>query len=146
MQDNFAPEPAAVRFAVAALELLDPRIAQLRAGRALIIEATLDSPNQVLYAQERKAKNELSAQLKADGVDYTERMNELDQVTYPPPWRSSSIRRTRPTSSPHPGWLLFEPRPKSIVRDMYERAMGFNDFVQYYSLERAGGRASALPL
>ena len=33
----------------------------------------------------------------------------------------------------------FEPRPKSIVRDMYERAMGFNDFVQYYSLERAEG-------
>ncbi len=58
---------------------------QLRAGRALLIEATLDSPDQVLYAQERKAKNELSAQLRADGVDYTERMNELDKVTYPQP-------------------------------------------------------------
>lgn len=139
LQDNFALNQPLSAFAVAALELLDPESPSYALDALSLIEATLDSPNQVLYAQERKAKNELSAQLKADGVDYTERMNELDKVTYPQPL-AELIDQAYTTYKQSAPWVArFEPRPKSIVRDMYERAMGFNDFVQYYSLERAEG-------
>ena len=72
-------------------------------------------------------------------MDYTERMNELDKVTYPQPL-AELIDQAYTTYKQSAPWVArFEPRPKSIVRDMYERAMGFNDFVQYYSLERAEG-------
>ena len=139
LQDNFALNQPLSAFAVAALELLDPESPSYALDVLSLIEATLDSPNQVLYAQERKAKNELSAQLKADGVDYTERMNELDKITYPQPL-AELIDQAYTTYKQSAPWVArFEPRPKSIVRDMYERAMGFNDFVQYYSLERAEG-------
>ena len=139
LQDNFALNQPLSAFAVAALELLDPESPSYALDALSLIEATLESPNQVLYAQERKAKNELSAQLKADGVDYTERMNELDKVTYPQPL-AELIDQAYTTYKQSAPWVArFEPRPKSIVRDMYERAMGFNDFVQYYSLERAEG-------
>ncbi len=68
---------------MAAIELLDPDSPNYALDVLSLIEATLEPPHLVLYAQERKAKNELSAQLKADGVEYNERMYELDQVTYP---------------------------------------------------------------
>lgn len=139
LQRNFALNQPLSAFALAALELLDPASPDYALDAISLIEATLDSPNLVLYAQERKAKNELAAELKADGVDYAERMAELDKVEYPQPL-ADLIEQAYTTYRQSAPWIArFEPRPKSIVRDMYERAMGFNDFVQYYALERGEG-------
>ena len=139
LQDNFALNQPLSAFAVAAIELLDPESPNYALDVLSLIEATLEPPHLVLYAQERKAKNELSAQLKADGVEYNERMYELDQVTYPQPL-TELIEQAYTTYQQSAPWVArFEPHPKSVVRDMYERAMGFNDFVQYYALERGEG-------
>ena len=139
LQDNFALNQPLSAFAVAAIELLDPDSSSYALDVLSLIEATLEPPHLVLYAQERKAKNELSAQLKADGVEYNERMYELDQVTYPQPL-AELIEQAYSTYQQSAPWVArFEPHPKSVVRDMYERAMGFNDFVQYYALERGEG-------
>ena len=139
LQDNFALNQPLSAFAVAAIELLDPDSPSYALDVLSLIEATLEPPHLVLYAQERKAKNELSAQLKADGVEYNERMYELDRVTYPQPL-AELIEQAYTTYQQSAPWVArFEPHPKSVVRDMYERAMGFNDFVQYYALERGEG-------
>ena len=139
LQDNFALNQPLSAFAVAAIELLAPDSSSYALDVLSLIEATLEPPHLVLYAQERKAKNELSAQLKADGVEYNERMYELDQVTYPQPL-AELIEQAYSTYQQSAPWVArFEPHPKSVVRDMYERAMGFNDFVQYYALERGEG-------
>ncbi|WP_314890775.1 DUF3516 domain-containing protein [Rothia dentocariosa] len=139
LQDNFALNQPLSAFAVAAIELLDPGSPNYALDVLSLIEATLEPPHLVLYAQERKAKNELSAQLKADGVEYNERMYELDQVTYPQPL-TELIEQAYTTYQQSAPWVArFEPHPKSVVRDMYERAMGFNDFVQYYALKRGEG-------
>ena len=139
LQDNFALNQPLSAFAVAAIELLDPDSPNYALDVLSLIEATLEPPHLVLYAQERKVKNELSAQLKADGVEYNERMYELDQVTYPQPL-TELIEQAYTTYQQSAPWVArFEPHPKSVVRDMYERAMGFNDFVQYYALERGEG-------
>ena len=139
LQDNFALNQPLSAFAVAAIELLDPDSPNYALDVLSLIEATLEPPHLVLYAQERKAKNELSAQLKADGVEYNERMYELDQVAYPQPL-TELIEQAYTTYQQSAPWVArFEPHPKSVVRDMYERAMGFNDFVQYYALERGEG-------
>ena len=39
-----------------------------------MVEATLEDPRQVLRAQERKAREKAMAEMKADGVDYEERL------------------------------------------------------------------------
>jgi hypothetical protein len=44
------------------------------------------------------------------------------------------------TYSASQAWVTdFELHPKSVVRDMYERAMTFGDYINYYSLARSEG-------
>ena len=60
-------------------------MAILCAGLVLVIESTLDDPRQVLSAQQFRARGEAVAQMKADGVAYKERLELLEDVTYPKP-------------------------------------------------------------
>ncbi len=139
LQDNFALNQPLSPFALAAIELLDPEDASYGLDLLSILESTLENPRQVLRMVEKKTKAEALARMKAEGMDYSERMNELDKVTYPQPLAElleeafASYRRAAP-------WVgQFELEPKSIVRDMYERAMDFSSYVQFYSLERSEG-------
>ena len=50
-----------------------------------MIEATLDDPRQILAAQLNKAKGEAVAQMKAEGIEYEERMELLEDISYPKP-------------------------------------------------------------
>jgi hypothetical protein len=104
-----------------------------------VIEATLDDPRQVLAAQENRARGEAVAAMKADGIEYEERMALLEDVTYPRPLAdllSASFqvyRQTNPWVADH------ELSPKSVVRDMHERAATFAEYVSLYQLDRTEG-------
>src|SRR5205085_10734893 len=50
-----------------------------------LVESILENPMPVLYAQTDRAKTELLAELKAQGVDYADRIKKLEEVTYPKP-------------------------------------------------------------
>ena len=50
-----------------------------------VVEATLDDPRPVLGAQEHKARGEAIAEMKAEGIEYDERMELLEEVTWPKP-------------------------------------------------------------
>ena len=50
-----------------------------------VIEATLEKPRQILSAQQKKARGEAVAAMKADGIEYDQRMALLDEVSYPQP-------------------------------------------------------------
>ena len=50
-----------------------------------VVESTLDDPRQILAAQQNKARGEAVAAMKADGVEYEERMERLQDVSYPKP-------------------------------------------------------------
>ncbi len=50
-----------------------------------MIESTLDNPRPVLAAQLFKARGEAVAEMKAEGIDYDERMELLEDVTYAKP-------------------------------------------------------------
>ena len=104
-----------------------------------VVEATLDDPRQVLTAQQFKARGEAVGEMKAEGIEYDERMELLDDVTWPKPLQSCSRRRTRPTGRGTRGWPTTPLSPKSVVRDMYERAMTFGEYVAYYGLSRSEG-------
>ncbi|NUO57194.1 MAG: DUF3516 domain-containing protein [Hamadaea sp.] len=139
LQLNFALNQPLSPFALAALELLDRNSATYALDALSIMESTLENPRQVLSAQQFKARGEAVAQMKADGLEYDERMALLDEVTYPKPLAEllegayEMYRRGHPWVSEH------EVAPKSVVRDMYERAMTFTEYVAFYGLARSEG-------
>ncbi|GAB2465853.1 DEAD/DEAH box helicase [Jatrophihabitans fulvus] len=136
---NFALNQPLSTFALAALDLLDPESDTYALDVVSVYEATLEDPRQVVRAQQNLARGEAVAQLKADGVEYEERMELLADVTHPKPLREllegafGIYRRTHP-------WLSDDDlRPKSVVRDMWERAMTFTEYVSFYGLSRSEG-------
>ncbi|GAA2950368.1 MULTISPECIES: DEAD/DEAH box helicase [Glutamicibacter] len=139
LQQNFALNQPLSPFALAALELFSPDSPSYALDVVSVIEATLEKPRQVLSGQEKKARGEAVAAMKADGLDYDARMAALEEVTYPQPLAEKLEAAFEQYRSGAPWLADFELQPKSVVRDMYERAMGFSDFVQYYQLARSEG-------
>jgi hypothetical protein len=104
-----------------------------------VIEATLDDPRQVLAAQENKARAAAIADMKADGIEYEERMELIQDVTYPRPLEDLLDTAYDIYRGSHP-WVGDHPlRPKSVARDLYEQAMTFTEFIAAYELARAEG-------
>jgi len=136
---DFALNQPLSTFALAAIELLDPASESFALDVLSVIEATLDDPRQVLQAQQSKARAEVIAQLKAEGVDYTERVRLIDQVSYPQPLAELLEAAFTTYSAGHPWLLGARLSPKSVVRDMFSRAMSFNEYVAYYGLSRSEG-------
>ncbi len=139
LQLDFALNQPLSPFALAALELLDRESPSYPLDVLSVIESTLDNPRQVLAAQLFKARGEAVAQMKADGVEYEARLDLLDSVTYPQPLAEllgaayDLYRRGHPWVADH------QLAPKSVARDMYERAMTFVEYVAFYSLSRSEG-------
>ncbi|WP_150462655.1 DEAD/DEAH box helicase [Nesterenkonia ebinurensis] len=139
LQDDFALNQPLAPFAVAALELLDPDSETYALDVISVIEAILDTPYQVTGAQVKKIKSERLAELKAEGVDYTERMRILDELTHPQPLAELLEQQFEIYRTAAP-WVADQGlAPKSVVRDMVERAFTFIDAVNFYGLARSEG-------
>ncbi|WP_406272177.1 DUF3516 domain-containing protein [Actinacidiphila glaucinigra] len=139
LQQDFALNQPLSTFALAAFELLDPESPSYALDMLSVIESTLDDPRQILAAQQNKARGEAVAAMKADGVEYEERMERLQDVSYPKPLEEVLSHAYGVYRKSHP-WVGDHPlSPKSVVRDMYERAMTFSEFVSNYELARTEG-------
>jgi superfamily II RNA helicase len=104
-----------------------------------LVESILENPDVVLYAQQNKLKGEKVAELKAQGVEYEERMEQLEKVEYPKPL-AEYIYPTFNTFAEHHPWVGQENiRPKSIARELVERYCTFNEYIREYGLERSEG-------
>lgn len=139
LQSDFALNQPLSPFALAAFEILNPEDPTYTLDMVSIVEATLDSPRQIINAQAKKTRNEAMAQMRADGLEYNERMNELDKIAHPQPLAELLDQQFEIYRNGAPWLNDFELEPKSIVRDMYERAMGFVDYVNYYGVARSEG-------
>ena len=139
LQADFALNQPLSPFALAAFELLDRQSDTYALDVLSVIESTLDDPSQVLYAQESKAKGEAVAQMKADGIEYEERMALLETISYPKPLADLLAVALETYRRGHPWVADHTLSPKSVARDLYERAMTFNDFTGYYQLARSEG-------
>ncbi|PWH05613.1 DUF3516 domain-containing protein [Brachybacterium endophyticum] len=139
LQLDFTMTQPLAPFAIAVIDSLDEESESLTMDTVSIVEAILEDPMQILLAQQNAARGELLAELKADGVEYTERMALLDEVTWPKPLAEDLeaaleiYRRNRP-------WVREgDLSPKSIVREIYETGQTFSEFVQRYGLQRSEG-------
>jgi hypothetical protein len=132
-------------FHTLSLYLLDslPRIDPERETYALDVlsqvESILENPDVVLWKQLDRARGEAVARMKAEGKEYDERMAELEHVEYPKPNAEFVYATFNDFAARHP-WVGRENiRPKSVAREMVERAMSFNDYVREYELQRSEG-------
>jgi superfamily II RNA helicase len=139
LQADFALNQPLSPLALAAIELLDRDAPGYPLDVLSVIEATLDNPREILAAQLFKARGEAVAQMKADGIEYEERMELLDQVTYPRPQADLLEAAYNIYRQGHPWVADHEVAPKSVARDMYERAMTFTEYVAFYGLSRSEG-------
>ncbi|MFC0447157.1 DEAD/DEAH box helicase [Rhodococcus jostii] len=139
LQRDFALNQPLSPFALAALELLDAESDSYALDVVSVIESTLDDPRQVLMAQQHFARGEAVAQMKADGIEYEERMELLEEVTWPKPLGELLFPAFEMYRGGHPWISEFALSPKSVVRDMVERAMTFAEMVSHYGLARSEG-------
>ena len=95
LQPDFALNQPLSPFAVASLELLDRDSPTYALDALSVLESTLEDPRQVLSAQRNKARGEAVAAMKAEGIEYDERMELLEDVTYPQPLMELLDRRLR---------------------------------------------------
>jgi superfamily II RNA helicase len=128
-----------------ALYLLDtlPKIPRERESYALdvlsMVEAILENPEVILWKQLDRARGQAVAEMKARGLEYAERMAELEKVEYPKPNRDFVYATFDDFAARHP-WVGHENiRPKSVAREMVECCQGFDDFVRELDLQRSEG-------
>ncbi|WP_312172327.1 DUF3516 domain-containing protein [Microbacterium sp.] len=145
LQPNFALNQPLSPFALAAFELLDPDpsagtgTGSYALDMISIVESTLDDPRAILGQQEFQARGEAVAVMKREGIEYDERMELLEEVTYPKPLDELLSAAFETFSAAQPWIRDFELHPKSVVRDMYERAMSFGEYVAFYKIARSEG-------
>lgn len=139
LQKEFSLNQALSLYLVEAAQSLDPTTESYALDVLTLVEAILENPTVVLLKQVDKLKGELVGKLKAEGMDYDERMQELEKVEYEKP-NSEFIYETFNVFAKHHPWVGTENiKPKSIARDIYEKGMTFNDYVRDLGLARSEG-------
>ena len=137
--DDFALDQPLSPFLLAALELLDPDSETYTLDLISMVEATLENPRQVLRAQQRKARERAMAEMKADGVDYEERIDRIADITYPKPLEELLAAAFSQYCEAVPWARDYELAPKSVLRDMLETASDFKEYVGRYGIARSEG-------
>ncbi|BBZ63590.1 DEAD/DEAH box helicase [Mycolicibacterium monacense] len=136
---DFALNQPLSTFALAAIEVLDASAETYALDVVSVIEATLEDPRQILAAQLKKARGEAVAAMKAEGIEYDERIELLDDVTYPKPLEELLEHTFEVYLQTNPWAADGRLSPKSVVREMWERAFTFREYVSVYGLTRSEG-------
>jgi len=139
LQDDFRLNQPLSLFAVEAIEALDMNAADYARQALSVLESVIEDPSAVLFAQLRKAKDELVAEMKRSGIEYSERMSRLEEATWPKP-EADFIEPAFETFARHHPWVGSERvSPKSVARDMLDHAETFNQYVARYGLKGCEG-------
>lgn len=139
LPEDFALDQPLSPFLLAALELLDPESETYTFDLISMVEATLEDPKQVLRAQERQARDAAMAAMKADGVDYEERLERIQDVTYPKPLEELLDAAFAEYCAKVPWAADYALSPKSVLRDMLESASDFKGYIQKLGIARSEG-------
>ena len=139
LQDDFSMDQALSLYLLETIPLLDPESETHALDLLTLVESILENPELILRRQLDKLKGEAVAKMKAEGLDYDQRMEQLEKLEYPKPLRDFVYGTFNAFADRHP-WVGEENiRPKSIAREMFEGFRSFSDYVQEYDLERAEG-------
>jgi superfamily II RNA helicase len=139
LQEDFSMDQALSLYLLETIPLLDPLSETHALDLLTLVESILEDPDLILRRQLDKLKAKAVAEMKAAGLDYEERMEELEKLEYPKPLRDFIYSTFNEFADRHP-WVGEENiHPKSIAREMFEGFRSFSDYVREYELERAEG-------
>ena len=139
LQEDFSLNNALSLYLIDTLNLLDPMSETYALDVLTLVESILESPDLVLRKQLDRVKTERMREMKEAGMEYEERMEELEKCEYPKPLREFIYTTFNEFSDRHP-WVGTENiRPKSVAREMYETFQSFAEYVRDYELQRAEG-------
>jgi superfamily II RNA helicase len=138
LQVDFSLHQTLSLYLLDTIGLLDPASETYALDVVTVVESILENPKAILFKQQDKEKTAALAEMKAAGMEYDERMEELEKITWPKPLEDFLYSTFNEFARKHP-WVGENVRPKSIARDMLERYMTFNEYVKEYGLERSEG-------
>ena len=139
LQEDFSLNHALSLWLIDTLALLDPNGPLYPLEVMSLVEAIVENPEIILRRQLDKLKTEKMGEMKAAGVEYDERIAELEKLEYPKPGRDFIYDTFNAFAAAHPWVGQDNIRPKSIVREMYEDYESFAGYVQRYELHRQEG-------
>jgi superfamily II RNA helicase len=139
LQEDFSLNHALSLYLVDSLRLLDRNSPDYGLEVLTLTESILENPDLIIRKQLDRLKTEKMRELKTNGVEYEERMEELEKLEHPKPMRDFIYNTFNEFARKHP-WLGEENiRPKSIAREMYEGFFSFREYIKEYDLQRAEG-------
>jgi superfamily II RNA helicase len=139
LQDDFSMDQTLSLYLLDTIQSLDPESPDFALDLLTLVESILENPDVILRKQLDKLKDEKMAEMKMQGIEYEERMQELEKLEYPKPLRELVYTTFNDFSDRHP-WVGEENiRPKSIAREMFEQFRSFADYIRDYDLQRAEG-------
>ncbi|MCH7228490.1 DEAD/DEAH box helicase [Haloferula sp. A504] len=139
LPDDFSMHQTLGLYLLETLPQLDPEDGDYALNVLSLVEAIVEDPGAVLRKQVDRAKDELVAEMKAEGVEYEERMERLMEVEHPKPGKEFIYATYNAFVVKHPWAKEAGVRPKSVAREMVERHESFEDYVKRYGLERSEG-------
>ena len=139
LQDDFSMDQTLSMYLLETLPLLDPESPDYALDVLTLVESILENPELILRKQLDRIKDRAVAQMKAEGVDSEQRMEELEKLEYPKPLRDFVYETFNAFADRHP-WVGEENiRPKSIAREMFQNFRSFTEYVLDYELQRSEG-------
>jgi superfamily II RNA helicase len=139
LQDDFSMDQTLSLYLLETLPLVDPESPDYPLVVLTLVESILEDPDIILRKQLDKVKSQKMAEMKMAGMEYDERMEELEKLEHPKPNREFVYSTFNAFADKHP-WVGQENiRPKSIAREMFENFRSFSDYIRDYELQRAEG-------
>ncbi len=139
LQDDFSMDQALSLYLLETIPLMDPQAPDYALVLLTLVESILEDPDIVLRKQLDKVKDQKMAEMKMDGIEYDQRMEELEKLEHPKPNREFVYSTFNAFAARHP-WVGEENiHLKSIAREMFEEFRSFADYIKLYELQRAEG-------
>ena len=135
LQDDFAMNQPLSLYLLDTLPKLDKDSPEYALDVITLCECIVENPDAILRIQQSKAREARLNELKAQGMEYNQRMEELEKVEYPKPLRDFIYDTYNAFAEVHP-WVDVNVEPKSIVREMFENFSTFSGYVKQYNLQR----------
>jgi superfamily II RNA helicase len=139
LQEDFSLNHALSLYLVDTLQLLDPKSETYCLDILSLSESILESPDLILRKQLDRLKSAKMLELKQLGMEFDQRIEELDKMEHPKPLRDFIYETFNEFADKHP-WIEKENiRPKSVAREIYEGFYSFGEYIREYELQRAEG-------
>jgi uncharacterized protein DUF3516/helicase-like protein len=139
LQRDFSLNQTLSLYLLEALSVLDRESPTYALDVLSLVEAIVEDPDAVLRKQLDQVKSQRMAEMKAAGVEYEQRIAELETLEWPKPNRDFIYATFNDFAERHPWVGETNVHPKSIAREMFERFTSFDDYVRDLGLERSEG-------